>query len=96
MHAAGGFAAVLARGDPTAGAVILILRDRDNLVTALTKTNRGDGQTRWDVLTKNVEEDSVLLRQALERQRRFDPDLWVVELDVANPAQFIDDGGTIC
>lgn len=86
---------MLSSGDPTAGAVIIVTRTRDGIITALTKTNRGDGQVTWDVLLKNESEGGDSLQNTLERQRRFDPDLWVIELDIANPAQFIEDEGTI-
>ena len=71
----GGFGAVLARGDPTAGAILLLHRMRDGGVSAWSR--RSDGL--W---TLSAEADAV--DAYVERQRRYDPDLWVIELEVAD------------
>ncbi|MGB3723240.1 MAG: DUF1491 family protein [Pacificimonas sp.] len=89
VAADGGFAMVLAKGDEIAGAVILVMRTRDNLVSAYARTNMGDGQVEWRALMENEAESSGKLHEALEKQRRFDPDLWLIELDIADPARFI-------
>ncbi len=80
---------ILAKGDETAGAVILLLRSRENQISAYARTNLGDGQVDWRALVENEPDPSEKLEKLLEKQRRFDPDLWLIELDVADPARFI-------
>nr|WP_255536339.1 DUF1491 family protein [Pacificimonas pallii] len=87
----GGFATIIAKGEPVAGAVILILRGRDSHVSAWARTNLGDGTVDWRALVENEPEDSKKLEETLEKQRRYDPDLWLIELDIPDPAQFIAD-----
>ena len=89
--AEGGFAAILAKGEETGGAVILVLRSREGLNSAYARTNLGDGQVDWRALVENEPDPAPKLTETLEKQRRFDPDLWLVELDIADPAQFVAD-----
>ena len=89
MTAAGDFATVLHKGDPTAGAVILVLRERSGLTSAYARNNLGDGRADWLALVENAPDSDGKLAETLEKQRRFDPDLWVIELDIADAARFI-------
>lgn len=89
LEANGDFATVLTRGDPTAGAAILVIRGRSGTVSAYARSNMGDGKTSWRALVSDEEEPSENLAKTLEKQRRYDPDLWIIELDVADPARFI-------
>ncbi|MBB4633086.1 DUF1491 family protein [Sphingosinicella soli] len=89
VEAAGGFATIIAKGEPDSGAVLLILREPGGLTT-LSRVNTGDGKVSWQPIFENREERDPAAQQALEKRRKFDPDLWIVELDVENPGRFID------
>ena len=89
VSAHGDFATVIRSGDPDAGAVILLLRDRADTYWGYSRTNLGDGTTGWQELPGSGAEDRNKLDESLEKQRRYDPDLWILELDVADPARFI-------
>ncbi|MBL8646118.1 MAG: DUF1491 family protein, partial [Sphingosinicella sp.] len=39
---------------------------------------------------ENREERDPAAQEALEKRRKFDPDLWIVELDIENPGRFVD------
>ena len=91
----GGFATILSSGEPTGGAVILVLRARDGTSSAYARTNLGDGSTEWRPLVENDSPEGLELAKSLERQLKFDPDLWVIELDIADPARFIAELGSI-
>ena len=80
----GGFAAVLATGDPLAGAVIVVLAERGVKSLVLERILLPSGGYAWQE-TGNREEDGADL---VARRRRFDPDLWVVELDVSSTRLF--------
>lgn len=90
--AAGAFGAVLHRGDSTAGAVILCLRDRAGSTTVLSRVAHRE-EPAWACalsLPAGAEDE---LATYLDKQRRYDPDLWVIELTGDNLEQFVD--GTV-
>lgn len=90
VEAAGGFATVIARGEPDSGAVLLLLRESSGTITALSRVNMGDGKVSWQPIFENWEERDPAAQEALEKRRKFDPDLWIVELDIENPGRFVD------
>lgn len=86
VHAAGGFATVLGRGGPYGSAMIIVHRTTSApYVTAYERLP--------DIRNRNIWHAAAAGEEAVEswlgRQRRFDPDLWIVELDIANPARFV-------
>ncbi len=86
VHAAGDFATVLHRGDDVAGSVVLIHRGRGGAGRARARTLGAGGAYVWRPAATG---DSVDVWVA--RQRGFDPDLWVIELDTPDPARFVDE-----
>lgn len=85
VNAAGGFATVLRKGDGVAGSVVLVHRQgRDQ--RALQRLMGPAGGYEWRSAAVGDAVDAWV-----ERQRTYDPDLWVVELDTPNPARFIDE-----
>ena len=85
VSAAGDFATVLHKGDGVAGSVVLIHR-RGAEIRALQRLLGSTGAYEWRTAAAGDGVD-----EWVERQRRYDPDLWVVELDTPNPARFIDE-----
>lgn len=83
VNDAGGFGAVLAKGDPTAGALALVLRGSGE-PQLVTRTLTASGGYQWTASATGAEVDSWC-----ERARRRDPDLWIVELDIPDAARFI-------
>lgn len=86
-EADGGFGAVLAKGDPTAGSIILILAERGAGPRLFERILQPDGSYAWQPTGQPVasfDEVSGLIA----RRRRSDPDLWVVELDIPSPERF--------
>ena len=88
-EAAGGFGAVLAKGDATAGAVMVILAERGVRIAALERLLQPDGSYAWQEAGRAAGEEEF--RALLERRRRNDPDLWLIELDVASAERFAAD-----
>lgn len=72
--------AVLRRGDPDAGGVLLVLRGRQGM-SVLSQVRAGEGDVAWIRGTgpAPVEQGDVDLY--VERQVRRDPDLWVLEFE---------------
>ncbi len=83
----GGFGAVLAKGDPTAGAVMVILAERGARVQLLERLLQPDGSYAWRDSGQAATDDEKFAA-LLERRRRGDPDLWLLELDVASAERF--------
>jgi hypothetical protein len=69
---------VTAHGDETAGAVIVKLNTLDGRARAFQRSYDAEGARVWVTL---VEADDAEVEAALARQRGFDPDLWVVEVE---------------
>src|SRR5215471_18002853 len=73
--------AVLARGDDDAGAILLKFSDRVIGCQVLAQARGQDGELLWiraTGLTPVAEADADAY---IERQRRRDPDIWVVEIE---------------
>jgi hypothetical protein len=85
-EAEGGFAAVLAKGDADAGAVAVILTERGANPRLLERLLQPEGIYVWQ--ESLVGEDAAQLAERLERRRRIDPDMWVIELDIASAERF--------
>lgn len=77
---------MLHKGDAVAGSVALVVRDRRGEIQALSRVVGPAGTSIWQVAATG---DSI--GDWTERQRRYDPDLWVIELDTPDPARFIDE-----
>jgi hypothetical protein len=83
----GGFGAVLAKGDPTAGSIILILAERGGSPCLFERVLQPDGRYSWQPSGQAVGSFEEVAR-LIARRRRFDPDLWVVELDIPSRERF--------
>ena len=86
VQAEGGFATVLHRGNDTAGAILIECVDRGQRQVLLERTTGLDGQDEWRENPANPDESTH--QNQMEKRRRSDPDLWVVELDIADAKRF--------
>ncbi len=69
---------VTARGDDTAGAVIVKVNTLDGQARALQRSYDPAGLRVWAVLVEGPEAE---VDAALVRQRSRDPDLWLIEVE---------------
>ncbi|NOC85726.1 MULTISPECIES: DUF1491 family protein [Ruegeria] len=70
---------VVAHGDDTAGAVLVKLNTLDGQAVAFQRSfDLMSGERKWVELSSGLEGD---VDQAIQRQRSFDPDLWVIEVE---------------
>lgn len=83
---AGGFATVLARGDATAGAILIVAQDRGEH-PRLIERGLGPGGT-VELIAVGPAGDADAVVDYWMKRRRNDPDLWVVELDIAQAERF--------
>jgi hypothetical protein len=87
----GGFGAVLAKGDADAGAITVILAERGERRMILERVVGPDGLYSWQEVGNRAAANEEELAKFLERRRRIDPDLWLIELDVASAQRFADE-----
>ncbi len=73
--------AVLRRGDPDAGGILVVLRRRDGGLSVLSQVRAADGESAWMRATGADVVDQATTDAYIERQVQRDPDLWVVEFD---------------
>ncbi|MEX0318512.1 MAG: DUF1491 family protein [Ruegeria sp.] len=70
---------VVAHGDDTAGAVLVKLNTLDGQAVAFQRSfDLMSGERKWIELSSGPETD---VDAAIQRQRGFDPDLWVIEVE---------------
>jgi hypothetical protein len=84
----GGFAAVLAKGDPTAGAVMVILAERGKKIRILERLLEAGEHYVWNDVGEQALANEEEFRKFLDRRRRYDPDIWLIELDIASAERF--------
>lgn len=88
VNALGGNAAVLARGDAQAGAILLFLAERGVFWGFFERGLQVDGEYRWQRAGPACTGDSRALDDYVARRRSVDGDLWVVELDIPGVERF--------
>lgn len=88
-EAGGGFATVLAKGERDAGTIALVTIENGTNAQFYERMPQLDGSRAW-TLTKCEHIDSrAEFSEYLARRRRQDSDLWLLEVDIADPARFI-------
>jgi hypothetical protein len=88
-QAAGDFAALVRKGDPERGSLLIVVRSRGEHVTCLERSLTMDGIYRWAAAGPLESAGQEELADFLKNRIAFDQDLWVIELDIAEPERFI-------
>ena len=82
---------VVAHGDDTAGAVLVKLATLDGQAEAFHRSfDLMSGERVWATLAQGAEAE---VDQAIARQRGFDPDLWVIEVEDRQGRHCLDQDG---
>ena len=82
---------VTAKGDATAGAVLIKLNRLDGQATCYQRSfDLATGARTWMVLAEGPEAE---VDAALARQRDVDPDLWVIEVEDKAGRHLLDEPG---
>ena len=82
--------AVLSRGDPDAGAIVLKLNPREGGCTVLAEARRPDGAAVWMRATGAAPVPETDADAYIARQRNRDPDLWVLEIETTAVEALLD------
>ena len=91
LEQAGIFAHVMHRGDRTAGAIGVKVALMNGRAQLLTRRYDFDGRAVWDDATGEAEEPEV--DAAIARQRGYDRDLWVIEVEDPRGRHLLDEEG---
>jgi hypothetical protein len=82
---------VVAHGDDTAGAVLIKLNTLDGQATCYQRSfDLMSGARKWTLLVDGAEPD---VDASIARQRSFDPDLWVIEVEDRQGRHLLDEPG---
>jgi len=85
----GGSAMVLAKGEPDAGTILIVTMYRGEDTRLYERVPQLDG-TRNFVLSKSQDsENPSEFSEYLDRRRAQDPDIWILEVDIAEAERFI-------
>jgi hypothetical protein len=87
---AGASVYVAHRGGEDAGALILKLARPDGTSTLLTQARRGEGELVW-IKPLGDSTDEAAAAKYFEKQTRFDPDLWILEIEDREGRAFVDE-----
>jgi len=85
------FAHVAQKGDTTAGAVAVKIATMDGRATYFTRGYDPDGMMIWQAQMEDAGEAEV--DAALARQRGYDRDLWVIEVEDPRGRHLLDAPG---
>lgn len=82
---------VVAHGDDTGGAVLVKLATLDGRAVLFQRSfDLMSGARKWVELSSGEERD---VDEAVSRQRTFDPDLWVIEVEDRQGRHLLDEDG---
>ena len=88
-EAQGDFATILKRGDPDRGALVIAVTSRGRHVAFLERTLDIFQGYQWREVGPRDSTGSAEIADFLQKRARFDPDSWLIELDIADPERFI-------
>lgn len=88
-EAAGGCATVLAKGDENSGIILVQCSERGEAGPLLERRFSMDGRYIWEAVGPTDPKDSESRANYQERRRKADPDMWLIELDIADAPQLV-------
>ena len=90
VEVAGAQAYVAKKGAEEAGAIFLKISKLDGTCTILNQARMGEGELVW---SRPLGESCDEARAAayFEKQMKFDPDLWIVEIEDRQGRTFVDE-----
>lgn len=86
----GASAFVVRRGAEEAGAIFLTVARLDGTCTVLNQARRGEGELVWTRPLGDAANEARA-KEYLAKQIRFDPDLWIVEIEDREGRAFVDE-----
>ena len=72
---------VVKKGDPDAGAIFLRLNKLDGNSLIYSQTRAMSGEIAWSQAGNGAPMDDRSAFEYLEKQQKYDPDLWILEIE---------------
>lgn len=88
-EAAGGFATVVSKGERDAGTILILTIERGGFARLWERMPRLDGARVFEVVRQQDNENKKEFEDYLTRRTARDPDIWLVELDIAGAERFV-------
>ncbi len=88
-EAAVGFGAILASGDAQSGVILIQCRERGLAGALLERRFSMAGGYVWEDVGTAAGDGEATRTAYLDRRKKADPDLWIVELDIANAPRLV-------
>ena len=95
VSAEGGFATVLHKGEADAGTLLVVLTEKGSLARVFERMPQSDGTRHWQCARQQESDDGGAFADYLARRSTQDPDVWIIELDVADGERFILQTGSV-
>ncbi|MCJ8191169.1 DUF1491 family protein [Sphingomicrobium aestuariivivum] len=84
----GGMGMLLQKGDEERGSLLILLLERGNTRFCLGRELSRSGTYEWADIGPSDLTDPIELQGFLSKRRQYDPDLWIVELDLPDAESF--------
>ncbi|WP_342669866.1 DUF1491 family protein [Altererythrobacter ishigakiensis] len=88
-ESAGGFAMVTAKGERDAGTILILTIYRGENAVLFEKMPQLDGSRPFIAAKQQNTEKPEEIFDYLERRKNQDPDIWILEVDIADGARFV-------
>jgi len=85
----GGFGMVLSKGERDAGVILLLTTQRNENAILWERMPQLDGSRPFLAAKRQNDENTQQFSEYVARRGQQDPDIWIVELDIADPERFI-------
>ena len=94
VAAAGGFATILVKGDDISGVILVQALEKGRETGLFERVSNFTGGYALMRCGPDPDDGAQAISDYVERRRRSDPDLWVIELDIPEAERFAAE--TIC
>ncbi|PHR21763.1 MAG: hypothetical protein COA41_01260 [Sphingopyxis sp.] len=85
----GGFGTVLKKGDRISGAILIQCVEKGGNPRLLENMPSLDGRPNWQTIWPQSIDNKRELTDYLAQRFRFDPDMWLIELDIPDAERLI-------
>ncbi len=88
-HGSGAPAFVTRKGDPDAGAILIVIDRLDRTSRLYGRARDGEGALVFAPLTDWA--DALTIQAAVDKQVKYDPDLWLIAVESRSGEAFLDE-----
>ena len=89
IESQGGFASVIAKGERDAGTILILTIYRGENAVLFERLPQLDGSRPFIAAKQQKPEKPQEIFEYLEKRKKQDPDIWILEADIADGARFI-------